>query len=171
MAIFQSPAGTSTYKIWKSTPPGSRPPGKWQIVCELQNDILELVKILWYIPHISSINPGVSTRTVYGYSVNSDTQILLLIEIKEQVPIQSDSWNHCSNRNQLLLEDHNKFDTPLSNVTKACGQTANIPWAECKTIASATYDTLAFSIWTLPECKSVVSANFYFLFFSVNLVF
>ncbi len=44
-------------------------------------------------------------------------------------------------------------------------------WAECKTIASATYDTLAFLIWTRPECKSVASANVYFLFFSVNLVF
>ncbi len=46
-----------------------------------------------------------------------------------------------------------------------------IPWAECKTIASATYDTLAFSVWTLPECKSIVSANFYFLSFSLNLMF
>ncbi len=44
-------------------------------------------------------------------------------------------------------------------------------WAECKTIASAAYDTLAFSFWTLPECKSIVSANFYFLFFSFILVF
>ncbi len=37
-----------------------------------------------------------------------------------------------------------------------------ISWAECKTLASATYDTLAVSVWTLPECKSIVSANFYF---------
>ncbi len=36
---------------------------------------------------------------------------------------------------------------------------------------SATYNTLASSVWTLPECKSIVSANFYFLFFSVNLEF
>ncbi len=47
----------------------------------------------------------------------------------------------------------------------------SVSCAECKTIASVTYDTLAFSVWTLPECKSIVSANFSFLFLSVNLVF
>ncbi len=80
--------------------------------------------------------------------------------IRQWYPKQRHKCRKASKRSGRSNEISKVMSNEIKNVQQMSNgmSTKNTSWAECKTIASATYSCI-------PEWKSIVSANFYFPLF------